>query len=190
MRWKCLDTRHKAGRRRSPTCLSGSTAASFVRWPEYFTGRAYPRRRAPSVYLVIPSTNWDDGNTNRGGDRRWWTELSWQPNPFRSTVPWQIPFRWTDNLICRAIYSQFCVITWSTLFSKVIVLRSSYNIVIAILSKFLLDHDQIHAQSHCSCTVSLKFRLQHPDSLTLGLIISKFFITTLLTLLRKVILLW
>jgi hypothetical protein len=57
MRWKCLDTRHKAGRRRSPTCLSGSTAASFVRWPEYFNGRAYPRRRAPSVYLVIPSTN-------------------------------------------------------------------------------------------------------------------------------------
>jgi hypothetical protein len=39
MRWKCLDTRHKAGRRRSPACLSGSTAASSVRWPEYFTGR-------------------------------------------------------------------------------------------------------------------------------------------------------
>jgi hypothetical protein len=31
MRWRCLDTRRKAGSRRSPACLSGSTAASFVR---------------------------------------------------------------------------------------------------------------------------------------------------------------
>jgi hypothetical protein len=31
MRWRCLDTRRKAGRRRSPACLSDSTAASFVR---------------------------------------------------------------------------------------------------------------------------------------------------------------
>jgi hypothetical protein len=31
MRWRCLDTRRKAERRQSPTCLSNSTAASFVR---------------------------------------------------------------------------------------------------------------------------------------------------------------
>jgi hypothetical protein len=44
MRWRRLDTRHKAGRRRSPACLSESTAMNDVRWPEYFTGRSYPRR--------------------------------------------------------------------------------------------------------------------------------------------------
>jgi hypothetical protein len=31
MRWRCLDTRRKAIRRRSLACLSDSTAASFVR---------------------------------------------------------------------------------------------------------------------------------------------------------------
>ena len=39
MRWKCLDTRRKAGKRRSPAYLSDSTAVSLVRWSELFTGR-------------------------------------------------------------------------------------------------------------------------------------------------------
>jgi hypothetical protein len=38
MRWKCLDTRRKAGRRRSPAYLSDSVAVNLVRRSELFTG--------------------------------------------------------------------------------------------------------------------------------------------------------
>jgi hypothetical protein len=86
-------------------------------------------------------------------------ELSWWPDLFQSTVPWRIPFSAPDSQDLGQILSWFYVVTWSTLFSKVVALESSYNIVIVILSKFLLDHAWTHVQSHCSCTVSLKFRL-------------------------------
>jgi hypothetical protein len=74
----------KAGRRRSPAGLSGSIAVTLVRWPEYFNGRAYLRRRAPSVYLVIPSTNWDGGGMNLSAGRSSSTSKPrWQPDPHR-----------------------------------------------------------------------------------------------------------
>jgi hypothetical protein len=44
MRWKCMDTRCKAGKRRSSVYLSDFAAVNAVRWPEYFTSRSYPRR--------------------------------------------------------------------------------------------------------------------------------------------------
>jgi hypothetical protein len=44
MRWRYSGTWHKARRRQSPACLSGSTATSSALWPEYFIGRSYPRR--------------------------------------------------------------------------------------------------------------------------------------------------
>jgi hypothetical protein len=75
VRWKGLDTRHKAEGRRSPACLSDSTAASLVRRPELFTGRSYPRRHDSDGYLINPSTNRDAGGTNRGGDHRRRAEL-------------------------------------------------------------------------------------------------------------------
>jgi hypothetical protein len=68
-------------------------------------------------------------------------------------------------------------------------LHISYNIVIAILSKLWLDHANIHAQSLCDCSVSLKFRLYQSDSQTLDMIISNIFSTTMLTPLSKVVLL-
>jgi hypothetical protein len=34
MRWRCLDTRHKARRRRSPVSSSDSTVVCVVQWPE------------------------------------------------------------------------------------------------------------------------------------------------------------
>jgi hypothetical protein len=164
MRWKCQDTRHKAGRRRSPACISESTTASSVRWPEYFTGRSLSTEGSSAVRSL---------------------KLI-----FFSTVQCQTPFSWTDSLICRAETSRFCAVTWSSPVSKIIALRSSYNIVIAILSKFLLDHAWILVQSYCSWIVSLKFRLQQRDSPSLGIIFSKSFSTTMLTLLSKVVHLW
>jgi hypothetical protein len=70
MRWKCLDTRHKAGRRRSPACLSGSIATSSLRWPKYFTGRTYPRwwsLHDIKRYPVDLIANHAGEGTNRGG---------------------------------------------------------------------------------------------------------------------------
>jgi hypothetical protein len=67
---------------------------------------------------------------------------------------------------------------------------TSYNIVIAILSKFSLDLSRNGSQTWIKVTVSLRFRLYHPDNQTLDLIISSFFLTTMLTLLSKVVLLY
>jgi hypothetical protein len=68
MRWRYSGTWHKAGRWRSPACLSGSTATSFVRWSDLFTGRTYPRRGPllnPKRYPHVPSMNRCDDGTNR-----------------------------------------------------------------------------------------------------------------------------
>jgi hypothetical protein len=95
---------------------------------------------------------------NRGGDRRRWAErLIWSVSGYYTMGK---PIQSPDRAICRVGYSRFCAVTWSSPFSKVLALRSSYNIFIAILSKFLLNPAWIHAQSHNSCTVSLKFRPQ------------------------------
>jgi hypothetical protein len=74
--------------------------------------------------------------------------------------------------------------------SKVVELHTSYNIVIAILSKFSLDLRRNGSQTWIKVTISLRFRLYQPDTQTLDLIISSFFLTTMLTLLSKVVLLY
>jgi hypothetical protein len=117
-------------------------------------------------------------------------KLSWQPNLFQITVPWRSPFSQSVSPWLGRNFSQFYVVTWSSLFSKVIALGSSYNLGITTRGKFLLDHSWICAQSSCSCTASLKFRLQTAWQPIFGCIFSNFFITTMLTLLNKVILLW
>jgi hypothetical protein len=137
--------------------------AAKRKWrPRWVTGVTSSARAVKIFYPERLSTSHERESGRRQHEsRRRSSAVSWAGVLIRSaTVPWNSSFRWTNSPICRAIYSHFCVITWSTLFSKVIVLRSSYNIVIAILSKFLLNHALIHVQSHCSCTVSLKFRIQ------------------------------
>jgi hypothetical protein len=66
MRRKCLDTRHKAGRQRSPACISESTATSSVRWPKYFTSRSLSTTTYSERYPLTQSTNRDGDGTNRG----------------------------------------------------------------------------------------------------------------------------
>jgi hypothetical protein len=136
----------------------------------------------PRAWILTPATRITAGKVTGGG--------IFLPRPIWSvgdTVPSRCFIRASDRGICRANNFQFCVVTWPTLFNKVIVLRSSYNIVIAILSKLLLDHAQIHAQSHCSGAVSLIFRLNQPDSQSLSMIISKFLTRTWLALLSKLV---
>jgi hypothetical protein len=67
LRWKGIDTRHKAERWRSPACLSESTAASSVRWLEYFTSRSLSTATYSERYPLTQSTNRDGDGTNRGG---------------------------------------------------------------------------------------------------------------------------
>jgi hypothetical protein len=190
MRWRDWDTRRKTGEWRSPAKLSAPAAKPKRKTT--VSHRSDVQRTAVKILLPerLSTSHEHESGRRQHESRRRSSAVSWTSVLIRSaTVPWNSLFRWTDSPICRANNFQFCVVTWSTLFNKVIVLRSGYNIVIAILSKLLLDHAQIHVQSHCSGTVSLKFRLQLPDNLTLGLIISKFFTRTWLALLSKIVLL-
>jgi hypothetical protein len=148
---------------------------------------AYPRRGMPSI-IHLPRAQIETVMARIAAEGS--SAVRSLKLIFFSTVQWQTPFSWTDSLICRAETSRFCAVTWSSPVSKIIALRSRYNIVIAILSKFLLDHASILVQSHCSWIVSLKFRLQQPDSPSLRIIFSKSFSTTMLTLLSKVVHLW
>jgi hypothetical protein len=160
MQWRCLDTRHKAGRWRSPACLSESTAASSVRWSEFFTGRnlstvmIFTRLHVLSSRSNNESRRW--GMNLRVARRRRVELASWSSS---DTVPWRPSFSWPDRAICSLIFSYFYLATYLRLCSKVVVRCFSYNLAIATIAKFLIDHAWIHVQSHCSCTVSLKFRL-------------------------------
>jgi hypothetical protein len=89
----------------------------------------------------------------------------WNLLPRRS-YPYLLPMYCTMAFVLQSsdsqdlgqIFSWFYISTWSTFFSKVVALGSSYNLGIAILGKYLLDHVLIHAQSACSCTACLRFR--------------------------------
>jgi hypothetical protein len=169
------------GFRRGERC----TVAGILYWPELSTAmisKCYP------VDLV--TSHGGDG-TNLCAGRSPAVRLPrWRPDPHQITVPWRVSFSAPDSQSLGLIFSQISIVTCPNLCSKVVELHTSYNIVIAILSKFLLDHAKIHAQSLCDCSVSLKFRLYQSDSQTLDLIISIFFLTTMLTLLSQVVLLY
>jgi hypothetical protein len=122
-------------------------APELIQCRDFNPSWSYPQTR-------IAATAWITAEII-GGEK-----LSWRPDLFQITVPWRSPFSQSVSLCLGWIFSQFYVVTWSSLFSKVIALGSSYNLGIATLGKFLLDHAWIRAQSSCSCTVSLKFRLQ------------------------------
>jgi hypothetical protein len=80
-------------------------------------------------------------------------------HPDADNVPWCSSFSVSDRVISRANATHFCVITWLAPFSKVIVLRSSYNFTIEAMGKFLINQALICAQSLYNYTVGLKFRL-------------------------------
>jgi hypothetical protein len=143
-RWDLIwSTMSKGGVRRLVELVSSSTTAMIFFYPE--TLSTYPKH---------------ESRRRRHESRRRSPVASWAGNLifFRYCTMGK-PIQSPDRAIYRVVYSRFCAVTWSSPFSKVLALRSSYNTVIAILSKFLLNLAWIHAQSHCSCTVSLKFRL-------------------------------
>jgi hypothetical protein len=57
MRWRGLDMRRKAIRRRPSTYLSDSAAVNLVRRPELFTGCSLSLATYSGCYPLTPSTN-------------------------------------------------------------------------------------------------------------------------------------
>jgi hypothetical protein len=190
MRWRYSGTWHKVERRRSLACLSTSTAACPVRWPELFIRRSLSPETYTGCYPLTPSTNWTGGDMNRGGNRSSAVKLlRWRSDPLWSTVPLRAAISAPDSATSGQFFSQISIATHTKFCCKVGELQISYIFVIATMGRFWLDHTRIHAQSFCGCTDCLKFRPYQTDSPTLGLIISHFFSTTMLTLLSKVVLL-
>jgi hypothetical protein len=104
------------------------------------------------------------------------------------TVPWESSFSARDSQVLGQFFSKIFMVTYPNLCSKAVELQTSYNFVIATSVKFLINQAWIHARSLSGCTVYLNFSPYEPDSPTLGLIISNIFLTTILTLLSKVVL--
>jgi hypothetical protein len=94
-----------------------------------------------------------------------------------------------DSQPLNSIFPQISIATNLRLCSKVGELQISYIFIIALQDRFSLDQGQTGSQTWIQVTVYLKFRLNQLDSLTSGLIISNSFLTTMLTLLSKVVLL-
>jgi hypothetical protein len=74
-------------------------------------------------YPLVPSANPGGGSTNlRAGRSPATSKQRWQPDPPESTVPWAISFSQPDSHNPGSIFSQFSMVTWSTLCSKSVVL--------------------------------------------------------------------
>jgi hypothetical protein len=130
-RWDLIwSTMSKGGVRRLAGLVSISMTVMIFFYPE--TLSTYPEH---------------ESRRQRHESRRRSPAASWAGNLifFRYCTMGK-PIQSPDKAICRAVYSRFCAVTWSSPFSKVLAPRSSYNIVIEILSKFLLDPAWIHAQ--------------------------------------------
>jgi hypothetical protein len=95
----------------------------------------------------------------------------------------------TNRASSGHIFSKFSLATHPRPCIKVVVLHTSYNSTIGLEHIWALNQGGIHTQSWLCYTEYLNFRLNQPDSQSLGLIISNIFLTTLLTLLSKVMLL-
>jgi hypothetical protein len=117
------------------------------------------------------------------GQSRWWSD------PALLLYHGEHLFRTSDRALWSSYFSQFCVVTKLALCTKIIAWQTSYNFVTTILIKFSTIQAWIHTQSWLCFTENLNFRMDQPDSQTWGLIISDFFLITMLTTLSKVVLL-
>jgi hypothetical protein len=76
------------------------------------------------VIRFLPSPNWNGGDTNRGGESP--TVRCTAPQIFCHYTMAKIISR-PDSVICRVIYSQFCVVTEQAFCTKIIGLHTSYK---------------------------------------------------------------
>jgi hypothetical protein len=144
MRWKGADTRRKTERRQ----FTGEHICSSRRAGGYdgshrsgvqLTGGE--DSLAPRYYPVATSANPGGSNTNlRAGRSLATSKQCWQPDPPESTVPWASSFSQPDSHNSGSIFSQFYMVTYSMLCSKIVELYTSYKFVTAAMGRFLLDH--------------------------------------------------
>jgi hypothetical protein len=110
------------------------TAAGVVYWPS-LSPVTYS-----GCYPLAPSTNWNDDDTNRGGDRSSAVKLlRWQSDPQPGTVPWQMAFSWSDRPSWDRFFSQIHMATQPMLCSNIVGLQTSYNFAISCSHKKSLD---------------------------------------------------
>jgi hypothetical protein len=95
-----------------------------------------------------------------------------------------------DRASLASFFSRFQVTTGPSLCTKDVVLHISYNSTIGLDHIWALDPSQNQAQSSPHSTAILKFSFKQSDSPTLGLVFSKFLITTMLAPFSKVVPLW
>jgi hypothetical protein len=131
------DTRRKTERRRFTGVLIGYSRKAEGKYGGGVTGVA------SSAWLLPTALS---GHRRRESQRRWHESrrrsvvggevvvlAAWS---ILVTVPWQVFVRQPDKVIWRTNNSQFCAVTRLPLLSKVIALRSGYNVVIVTSSKF------------------------------------------------------
>ena len=98
--------------------------------------------------------------------------------------------RWTDRASLSHFFFYFQMATHPVTYSKVVELYTIYNSTIGTELIWSLNQGWIQPQ-RCLCyTKNLNFRINQPDSQSLGMIISSFSLTTMLTPLSKAVLLW
>jgi hypothetical protein len=121
---------------------------------------------------------------SRRGDRRRWGALNLVG--FK-TVPSRTLFSAPDRENCRALFSNFYVVTHQSICSKVVVQCTSYNFVTKVLHKQPLNSPQFYLQVHLmSLLVKIQTSLK-TDSPTLDPIISHFHTTSVFSLLIKIV---
>lgn len=114
----------------------GHTATSPVNNSGWAWAVAPRKVVPPRRYPFLTEPNCDGGDTNCGGESP--TVRYAAPQIFCYCTMAKIISR-PDSVICRAIYSQFCVVTEQASYTKVIAPCSSYNFAMGIIPKLALD---------------------------------------------------
>jgi hypothetical protein len=167
--------------RRDRRVAAGASAlhrGGLIRSKEVFVGRC------------LPPDHLDPG-ANRGAERssvvRFSATASW--SPIELLYHGECFIRAADRATSELLFSQFCVVTKLAPCTKIIAWPTSYNFVTATMINFSTIQFWIHTPSWLCPTENLNFRMDQPDSQTSGLIISDFFLITMLSFLSKVVLL-
>jgi hypothetical protein len=168
-RWARGDELRLAGVVSSSPVVKIFNPATLSNYPEYKVNRRSHESRRQSVAggKVAALASWSISATVLSGS------LFSRPD----RAPWS------------TFFSQISMATSPSLCIKLVVLHTSYKSTIGIKLIWALDQGQTDSQTWVQVTAYLKFRLNQPDSLTSSLLISNIFLTTMLTLLSKVVLL-
>jgi hypothetical protein len=87
MRWRYSGTWHKVERQRSPACLSTSTAACAVRWPDLFMAGVIHDGDScliPSAIHLVSTNHGDQKCESAHGGRRRRDILRWWSDPHKT----------------------------------------------------------------------------------------------------------